>query len=63
VNKEFYITFHVDSQKTQKLINSAKVTLQERFTSLGMPLKALSINHRKDISFGTMQQKEINMKA
>lgn len=63
VNKEFYITFHVDSQKTQKLINSAKVTLQERFTSLGMPLKALSINHRKDISFGTIQQKEISMKA
>ena len=63
VNKEFYITFQVDSQKTEKLINSAKATLQERFRSLGMPLKAMSINHRKTISFGTMQQKEISMKA
>jgi len=63
VNKDFYITFQVDNQKTQKLINSKKVKLKERFASLGMPLKALSINHRKDISFGTMQQKEISMKA
>jgi len=63
VNKDFYVTFHVDNQKTQKLINSEKINLTERFASLGMPLKALSINHRKDISFGTMQQKEISMKA
>ncbi|MBC8414185.1 flagellar hook-length control protein FliK [bacterium] len=63
LNKDYYITFHVDNQETRKLINSEKTRLKERFASLGMPLKALSINHRKDISFGTMQQKEISMKA
>jgi len=63
VNKDFYITFHVDNQKTEKLLTSETVRLKERFASLGIPLKALSINHRKEIFFGTIQQKEISMKA
>jgi hypothetical protein len=60
--KKFFVTFFTDSEETERLINTHKHLLQERFSSQGLQLKALNLSRKRELSFGQSQCKGVNVK-
>jgi hypothetical protein len=63
VDKEFYITLHAERQETQSLISSSMNLLEKRFSAQGLSLKMVNVGRKAEISFGNLQNQEINLKA
>ena len=61
-DKQFFVTFFTDREETERLIDSHKHLLQERFASQGLQLKALNLSRKREISFGQSQLKAVNVK-
>ncbi len=63
IEKEFYITFFIEQPKIAALVTSEKKTLEERFASQGLLLKAINVNHKKKIDFGKTQHQKMNIRV
>jgi hypothetical protein len=61
-DKSFYVTFFIEQPEIAALISSEKKTLEERFASQKLPLKAVNVNQKKAISFGEAQNRGVNIK-
>lgn len=62
MGKTFYVSFFIEQPEVAAIVTSEKKALQERFASQGLMLKAITINQKKDISFGKTQHQKINLK-
>jgi len=62
MEKAFYVTFFIEQPEIAALISSEKKTLEERFASQGLMLKAVNVNRKKAISFGEAQNRGVNLK-
>ena len=58
----FFLTFVTEKQEVRDLIQSQKHLLEKRFASQGLPLKAINLNYKKNITFGRPQGQGINVK-
>ena len=62
MEKAFYVSFFIEQPEVAAIVTSEKKALQERFTSQGLTLKAITINQKKKIDFGKVQNKGVNIK-
>ncbi|GBD95480.1 MAG TPA: flagellar hook-length control protein FliK [Nitrospirae bacterium] len=62
LNSSFYVTFFTEREDIKELIKSQRQILEGRFASQALPLKAISINHKKEIVFGKTQTQGVNVK-
>lgn len=62
MDKQFFVTFCTNNEETERLIQSHKHILQDRFSSQGLQLKALNLSRKKEISFGHSQRTGVNVK-
>ena len=62
LNSSFYVTFFTEREDIKDIIKSQKHILEGRFASQALPLKAISVNQKKEIVFGKTQIQGINVK-
>jgi len=62
MGKSFYVTFFIEQPEIAALISAEKKTLEERFASQGLLLKAVNVNRKNAISFGESQNRGVNIK-
>jgi hypothetical protein len=62
MEKAFYVTFFIEQPEIAALISSEKKSLEERFASQGLILKAVNVNRKQGLTFGQAQGKGINVK-
>ena len=62
MEKAFYVSFFIERPEVADIVTSEKKALQERFASQGLMLKAITINQKKKIDFGKVQNRGVNIK-
>jgi hypothetical protein len=62
LEKAFYVSFFIEQPEVAAIVTSEKKALQERFASQGLMLKAITINQKKKVDFGKVQNRGINIK-
>jgi gamma-glutamyl phosphate reductase len=61
MEKAFYVSFFIEQPEVAAIVASEKKALQERFALQGLTLKAITINQKKKIDFGKVQNQGINI--
>jgi flagellar hook-length control protein FliK len=62
MEKAFYVSFFIEQPEVAAIVTSEKKALQERFASQGLILKAITINQKKKVDFGKVQNRRVNIK-
>ena len=62
MEKAFYVSFFIERPEVADIVTSEKKALQERFASQGLMLKAITVNQKKKIDFGKVQNRGVNIK-
>ena len=62
LDRSFYVTFLTQRPEVADLVRSQRHLLEEGFASKGLSLKAININHKKEIIFGEAQRQGINVR-
>lgn len=62
-NNSLFITFNAENAETVSLLISNKDALQQRFLEIGLSIKAININQRDLINFGSTEKMDIDIRV
>ncbi len=63
LDKVFHVSFFTELEGVKKLINSQMHQLKSRFSSQGLQLKTIHVNHKKNIVFGQSQYQGVSFRV